>query len=301
MSQPSHPLYRSLLTRLERDLEILPDKPDETPRNTLACLWALAVGRPLALSQADSAVIEDIDEAAQVMLSALVERRLGGTPLAYLTGRQDFMGIVLKSSGAALVPRRETEILARAALAHIDRLGMQSPRIVDLCTGCGNLALAMAVHTPHARIWGSDLSAEAVDLARENAEFIGRTDVTFFVGDLVEPFDNDEFLGTVDVLTCNPPYISSGKVDRLHQEIADHEPRLAFDGGPFGVQIIQRLLKDAPRLLRPGGWLLFELGQGQGDGWKQRLDRLSAFDEVIPYRDENGEVRVLAASVRSGS
>lgn len=293
-----NPLYQSLMARLERDLEILPDKPDETPRNTLDCLWALAAGQPLALSQAGSAVIGDLDEAARTALSALVERRLRGVPLAHLTGRQDFMGIVLRSSEAALVPRRETEILGRAALERIDGMDVASPRVVDLCTGCGNLALAMAVHAPHARVWGSDLSEEAVGLARENAAFIGRTDVTFLVGDLAEPFDNDEFLGAVDVLTCNPPYISSGKVDRLHQEIADHEPRLAFDGGPFGIRIIQRLIKDAPRLLRPGGWLLFELGLGQGDGMKQRLERMDAFEEVIPYPDENGDVRVLAASIR---
>lgn len=301
MSQPVPALYGPLLARLEQDLEILPDKPDETPRNTLACLWAMAAGRPLALSQVNDAVIADLDEAAQALLAALVERRLAGVPLAHLTGRQDFMGLVLKSSEAALVPRRETEILGRAALACIDRAGVESPRIVDLCTGCGNLALTMAVHAPRASVWGSDLSEDAVGLARDNAAFIGRADVTFFAGDLASPFDNDEFLGKIDVLTCNPPYISSAKVDRMHQEISGHEPRLAFDGGPFGVQIIQRLLKDAPRLLRPGGWLAFELGLGQGDALKQRMERMDAFDEVVAYRDENGNVRVLAASTKSAA
>lgn len=290
----NHPLYQSLLTRLERELEILPDKPDETPRNTLDCLWALAAGQPLALSQVGDAVIGEIDETVQSALSALVERRLSGVPLAHLTGRQDFMGMVLKSSEAALVPRRETEILGRAALDKIDAAGA-FPLVVDLCTGCGNLALAMAMHAPHAQIWGSDLSEEAVALARENALFIGRIDVTFLAGDLAEPFDNEEFLGAIDVLTCNPPYISSAKVDKLHQEISEHEPRLAFDGGPFGIRIIQRLIQDAPRLLRPGGWLLFEVGLGQGEPMRQRLERQAQFDQVETYADENGDVRALAA------
>jgi release factor glutamine methyltransferase len=291
----NHPLYLQLLARLEQDLEVLPDKPDETPVSTLDCLWALAAGQPLAVNQVGEAVIGEIDDAAQATLVELVECRLSGVPLAHLTGRQDFMGIILKSSKAALVPRRETEILGRAAVEKIHEARTSIPRVVDLCTGCGNLALAMAVYAPHARVWGSDLCEEAVTLARENAAFIGRPDVTFVAGDLAEPFDNAEFLGSVDVLTCNPPYMSSAKVDRLHQEIAEYEPRLAFDGGPFGLRIIQRLIQDAPRLLKPGGWLLFEVGLGQGEPMKQRLERQPLFDQVEAYTDENGDVRALAA------
>ncbi|WP_018952644.1 peptide chain release factor N(5)-glutamine methyltransferase [Thioalkalivibrio sulfidiphilus] len=293
-----HPLYLQLLARLKQDLQVLPDKPDETPRNTLDCLWALAAGQPLAISQVRDAVIDDLDLEAQATLNALVDKRLAGTPLSHLTGRQDFMGLVLKSSEAALVPRRETEILGRAAIGKLQGLDVEAPWVVDLCTGCGNLALAMAVAAPQARVWGSDLSEEAVALARENTEFVGRPDVSFYAGDLVVPFDNEEFLGRVDLLTCNPPYISSAKVEQMPEEISGHEPHMAFDGGPFGIKIIQRLIQDAPRLLRPGGWLLFEVGLGQGEPMKQRLERNDAFDQVEVFVDDHGDVRALAARRR---
>ena len=285
--------YAQLFARLERELEVLPDKPDETPRNTLDCLWAMARGQPLAVSQVGNAVIGELDTPARTRLDALVDRRLAGVPLAHLTGRQDFMGLVLLASEAALVPRRETELLGRAALERIRGAG-PAPLVLDLCTGSGNLALALAVNAPGACVHGSDLSEEAVLLARENSRFIGRPDVEFHAGDLAEPFDNQIFLGRVAVVTCNPPYISSAKVEAMHPEIAGHEPRLAFDGGPFGIGIIQRLLKEAPGLLRPGGWLLFEVGLGQGEPIRKRLARQPAFDRIVPSIDENGDIRVLA-------
>jgi release factor glutamine methyltransferase len=289
------PLYETLLARIEQELQLLADKPDETSRNTLNCLWALAAGQPLTISQASEAIIGVLNPPAEAHLIGLVERRLSGVPLAHLTGRQDFMGLVLKSSEAALIPRKETEILGRAAMAKIDGLDCAAPVLVDLCTGCGNLALAMAVHAPGARVYGSDLSEEAVAAARENAAFIARPDVTFLRGDLTDPFDNADFLGRVDVLTCNPPYISSGRVDQMPEEIGGHEPRLAFDGGPFGIRLVQRLIKDAPRLLKPGGWLVFEVGLRQGEPMKKRLESQGSFDLVDGYTDDHGNVRALAA------
>lgn len=290
-------LYRQLLANLEQSLTCLPDKPDETPQNTLDCLIALASGQPLALSQLAEAEIGELSDQAVAELQRLVACRLAGVPLAHLTGRQDFMGLALKASKAALVPRRETEILGWAAVAKIRESETDHPLVVDLCTGSGNLALAMAVHAPRARVWGSDLSEEAVALARDNARFIGRPEVNFLVGDLTDPFDHEGFLGRIDVLTCNPPYISSGKVDTMPPEIAGHEPRLAFDGGPFGVRIVQKLVKEAPRLLRPGGWLLFEVGLGQGKALQQRLERHGGFSQVTAYTDNNGEIRALAVAV----
>lgn len=287
-------LYEEMLGCLER-LEILPDKPDETPRNTLDCLYALAARHRLALSQVDSAEQVDFHRVDQEMLRQLVRSRLMGVPLAHLTGRQDFMGLVLLASEAALVPRRETELLGWAALGKIESASAEEPLVVDLCTGSGNLALAMAVHAPQARVWGSDVSPEAVELARANAWFVGLPEVTFVTGDLVEPFEKLDFAGRVDVITCNPPYISSIKVDGMHAEVREHEPRLAFDGGPFGVRVLLRLLKDAPRLLKPGGWLLFEVGLGQGEPMHKRLAGLPVFAEVESIQDANGNIRVLAA------
>jgi len=290
-----NPLYRDLLMRLQLELDVPDCKPNETAKNTLHCLWAKAAGHALSPTQGSSADLLQLPLPRHEELLDLVERRVAGEPLAYLTGRQDFMDVVLLASPAALVPRRETELLGWSALSRVREAGVESPLVIDLCTGCGNLALALAIHEPRARITGSDLSPEAVVLARDNAVFVGRSDVTFVVSDLANEFLHPEFLGKIDILTCNPPYISSAKFTTMHPEISGHEPRLAFDGGPFGIKILQRLLKDAPRLLKPGGWLLFEVGLGQGEPMRKRLSGLPDFDEVEAIADDHGDIRVLAA------
>lgn len=289
------PLYQELMEDLAAGLEVLPDKPDETADRTLACLWATAGGTPLAISQAAQARLPELDQAGRDRLRAMVEQRLGGVPLAHLTGRQDFMGQVLLASPAALVPRKETEILAKAALQLLEGCRPDRPLVVDLCTGGGNVALAIALGAEGATVHGSDISGEAVALARQNASFLGRPDVSFVAGDLAAPFQTEEFLGRVDILTCNPPYISSAKVAAMPREISDHEPPAAFDGGPFGVRIIQRLVQDAPALLKPGGWLVFEVGLGQGEAMRRRLARLARFDAVETFLDGEDAIRVLAA------
>lgn len=287
--------FAGLLLRLQRDLKTLPDKPDETPEATLACLWALAAGVPLALSQADGFRPGLLDGDAEAHLLDLVERRLAGTPLAYLTGRQDFMGRVLLASPAALVPRRETEQLGYAAVERLRALALDDLLVLDVCTGAGNVALGIACHVEHARLFGADLCENAIGLARENARFLGRHDVEFRAGDLLAPFNEAPFYNAVDVLTCNPPYISSTRVDLMPAEISRHEPRLAFDGGPFGIGLIRRFLKEAPNYLKPGGWVLVEVGAGQGVGVARSLAADPRYDETNTYSDAAGEIRVIEA------
>jgi release factor glutamine methyltransferase len=188
--------------------------------------------------------------------------------------------------------------LARAAidLAREVASRQASVRVVDVCTGCGNVALAIAQHVTSAKVFAADLSEDAVALARLNGQHLGLQDrATFSAGDLLTPFDTAEFHQTVDVLTCNPPYISSAKVEQMHGEISRHEPHLAFDGGPFGVKILMRLLQDAPRFVRPGGWLAFEVGLGQGPAMAKRLEKVAGVTEVRPLSDAHGAVRALVA------
>lgn len=288
-------VFVELLQRMQRDLRVLPDKPDETPEVTLSALWALATGTPLALSQLDGFVPAVLDPAAEARLLDLVEQRLAGVPLAHLTGRQDFMGQVLLASPAALVPRRETEQLGYAAVERLRTFAMEDLLVVDVCTGAGNVALGIACHVEHARVFGADLSAEAIELARENARFLGRDDVEFRAGDLLEPFNEAPFHEAVDMLTCNPPYISSTRVEVMPEEISRHEPRLAFDGGPFGIGIVRRFIKEAPSYLKPGGWVLMEIGAGQGAGVAKSLGANPNYDEVNTYADAGGEIRVVEA------
>jgi release factor glutamine methyltransferase len=281
-------------------LTTLPDKPQETVEATLQTLWHLAAGRPLSLEAAlEIDTLPALDAAADRQLQALIEQRAGGVPLAHLTGRQRFMGQDMLAGAAALIPRAETELLGQAALALVQTRLAEVGRatVVDVCTGSGNLALAIAAHAPGAQVHASDLSDDAVELARRNAAHLGVADrVDLRVGDLLEPFDQPAFHGAVDVLICNPPYISSGKVDTMHHEISAFEPRLAFDGGPLGVRILQRLIREAPRFLAPQGWLAFEVGEGQGPAVLRRLDAGGVFVRQRSVRDARGEIRAIIAS-----
>jgi release factor glutamine methyltransferase len=291
-------LFETLLKQLQAQLQVLTDKPEETPVTTLRALWFCAAGDAKSVQAAASGQLPELDNEQTKQLIHFIEERLRGVPLAHITKRQHFMGIELLAGPEALVPRKETEILARAALEllHMVDVEQGSPIVKDICTGAGNLAIAYAVHAPNARVYASDLCPNAVTLAKRNAVYVGVEDrVEIREGDLLAPFDEELFLGTVDLLSCNPPYISSAKVDTMHGEIANHEPRLAFDGGPFGIKILQRLIQEAPRFIKPGGWLAFEIGLGQGPAWMQRLNKHKDFCEVRAVEDDEGNIRVLLA------
>lgn len=281
--------YDSLLREVEAFFKPLPDKPGETPESILEALWK-AVGRVPY-----DAPLPDLDAWGLVELRAMIVRKRAGVPLAYLTGRQLFMGLELLAGPGALIPRHETEIVGRAALAAIRGKSLA----IDVCTGSGNLALAMAFNEPRARVFGADLSEAAVALARRNAEYTklaGR--VEFLAGDLFAPFETPEFLGRCDVISCNPPYIAASKVPNMPQEISDHEPAMAFDGGVFGVSILLRLVKEAPRFLKPGGALCFEVGRGQGPGMMKRLLPLPWVSRVEGHADDAGSIRALVVHAR---
>lgn len=279
----------------------LPDKPEETPEAVVRSLWLSAAGSRASLKKAMQMDLPALDSEAAVRLRQLLERRKSGVPLAHLTERQSFLGLELVAGSGALIPRSETEILGRAALTKISALAQErgSVRVIDVCTGSGNLALSYAHFEPRAVVYAADLSREALDVARKNLRHtrLGRR-VEFRHGDLLAPFDSEDFLGSCDFLSCNPPYIPSAKVPAMDREISGFEPKLAFDGGIYGVSVLTKLLRDAPRFLKPASWLGFEVGLGQGPALARRLGKSPAFAEVEPYRDGAGEIRALLARTR---
>jgi release factor glutamine methyltransferase len=292
-------LFAHLRGRIEVALQTLPDKPEETAESALRCLWHLACGNPMSADAAIEVPLEPLTPEARTLLDRLVEQRMSGVPLAHLSGRQRFMGLELLAGPQALIPRRETELLARAAIDTLRNQILAEQReaaVIDACTGCGNLAVAMAHANPRVKVFASDLSSEAVELARRNVDHLALgAQVELRIGDLLQPFDEPRFHRTVDLITCNPPYISTGKMDSMPSEIIGFEPRLAFDGGALGVRILQRLIREAPRLLRAGGWLLFEVGLGQGPAVMQRMKGAGAYSQIHGVVDHDGQVRAVTA------
>lgn len=295
--------YEVLLSKLVGSLDVLQDKPEESPVNTLRALWYTAVGEPKsALTAGEEGDLPPLSNEQEQKLRLAIEQRLKGVPLAHITGRQQFMGIELLAGPQALIPRKETELLAESSLElmHKNMSSDGELTIIDVCTGNGNLAISHAVHEPRAKVYATDICADAAHLARKNIEFKGLSSrVVVFEGDLLAPFDGAEFINSVDLITCNPPYISSSKIDEMPSEIASHEPRLAFDGGVFGIKILQKLINQAPRYLRTGGWLAFEVGEGQGPAIMQRLNRNKNYKQINSAADVEGEMRVIMAEYRA--
>jgi len=290
--------YGERLTYLKKHLNTVPDKPEETPESTLKALWMLAAGSSRSAERALTATLPELDSEQHNLLDTLIQSRLDGVPLGHITGRQMFMGLELTVSPDALLPRRETEILARGVATIVAELvGDQGSALaVDTCCGSGNVALALAHREPALRVIGVDLSEVAVELAELNAHSLGLDDrIEFRAGDLLTPVL--DLAGQVDLITCNPPYISTANVSAMTDEIAEHEPQMAFDGGPFGIRILNRLVKEAPSVLRPHGLVAFEVGLGQGEPMLARLHKLGFYASIEPFHDASGAVRAIVAKL----
>lgn len=190
-----------------------------------------------------------------------VRRRRAGEPLQYIEGSVQFGPLMLKVDARALIPRPETERLWELATGLI---GDQThPTIVDLCTGSGNLALALKFRFPDARVIGADLSVDAISLAKENAAGLG-LDVEFVVGDLFSALDGS-LRRKIDLVVSNPPYVSSRDWEQLPPEVRDFEPFDALVGGVRGTEVLSAIAAAAQAWLKPGGSVICEIGETQGD------------------------------------
>jgi release factor glutamine methyltransferase len=287
-------IYNERIALLETKLKLLEDKPEETYDSTLRALWFAACGNPQSAELAVKQDLPELNEECTTILDELIQRRINNIPLAHLTNRTNFMGIEMKADKRALIPRKETEILSKSAL----EISLTFPKanVIDVCCGAGNVGVAIAFYNPGARVYVADLSSEAIELAQENIDLLnlnGRVKVMH--SDLFEKFMNDDFFQKVDLVTCNPPYISSFKVSKMNAEIAENEPNLAFDGGMLGIKIIQRLIRETPQLLSPGGWLVFEVGVGQGEMVMNLLIKSGLYCNVDSVSDSQGNIRVVLA------
>lgn len=205
-----------------------------------------------------------------------------------------FLSISLLAGPGVLAPRPETELLGQVGLQLI--ADQKTPLVVDMCCGSGNLGLAIAHERPDARVFLSDLTAETVGLARRNAEHLGLAGrVSVGQGDLFAGVAPLLAGAKADLVVCNPPYISTGKLAGEAAHLLEKEPREAFDGGAYGISIHQRLIADAPIFLRPGGFLAFEFGLGQDRQVALLIRRDGRYEPVQFARDAEGHPRVAWA------
>ncbi len=214
------------------------------------------------------------------VLEAWLCRRERGEPLAWITGSLEFGGRSLHVSPGVYVPRIQSEGLARRAA----RLLSDEGRAVDLCTGAGAIAAHVQYEVPTASVIGVDVDVEAAACARRNG-------VRALVGDLDLPLRPD---GATDVVTAVPPYVPTGDLRLLPSDVQRYEPRAALDGGPDGLDVARRVVAAARRLLRPGGWLLVELGGDQDEVLAREMGPLG-FGELESWRDDDDELKGLAA------
>jgi len=295
LNKSSRSIFNEQLSVLKDKLDILPDKPEESPLSTLCALWHFVLGSHLSVQLAIEHQLDNIPDNKLGQLKSLVQERVNGKPIAYIVGRQNFMGIELITNEGALIPRNETQLLAQVSLDYLEKMPKDKKlNIIDVFTGSGNLPICFAQFYPEANISGADISVEAIRLANENAGFNG-ANVNFLAGDLFEPFTAHEMKGLIDLISGCPPYIIDNNVAEMPDEISQYEPELAFSAGPFGFKFFMRVIKEAPEYLRKGGWLVLEVGLGQGKGIATRFEKSKVFDRVDVHENTEGDIRVVAA------
>jgi release factor glutamine methyltransferase len=236
----------------------------------------------------------------KIDLADLAQKRKEGMPLEYIIKMATFMGLAFYCSSGALIPREETELLAKVTIDLIkERQGIENNLIiVDVGTGCGNIAVSLAMNSEHTKILAVDISQSAIEIAQKNVnKFNLQQRISLFCGDLFSPINDLGYEEKIDVIVCNPPYIPTGSLSKLAPEIIDHEPKVALDAGPFGINFYRRLINDSLSILKPNGILVFEIGVGQEKLVARLLEKKEGYKNIV-FFDDGLNVRVIKA-VRS--
>ena len=239
----------------------------------------------------------EVKEEEKGALEKLVQRRISGEPLQYILGHQEFWSIDFAVDPRVLIPRPETELLVEQSLAILsDKTFKQNPSVLEIGTGSGAIAIALAKEVRNIFLVATDISESAVFLAKKNARSAGVQDKVQFVnGDLFAPLLPSTGGGFFDLILSNPPYIVRRKISTLAKEVKDYEPTIALDGGEDGLVFYRRIIPEASAYLREGGWLLLEVALGQGEDVSELIEEEGRFlkPECIP--DLSGIGRVVKA------
>lgn len=232
---------------------------------------------------------EELDRGVVIRYMVLMKLRNKGEPIQYLAGQCEFYGLPIRISAGVLIPRPETEHLVDQALLLAARF--QAPRIVDVGTGSGCIAIALARHLPDAKITAIDLSSKALIRASESAALNGVSPrIRFLEGDLLAPVAGERF----EIVVSNPPYVPIADRDSLSVEVRDYEPALALFAGEDGLDVYRRLIPAAFGALTPGGYIVLEIGYGQSPAITE-LIKSAGFEQIEFVPDLQGIARVASA------
>jgi release factor glutamine methyltransferase len=274
-------------------------KEVDSPRLATDLLLAHVLGVPRIKLYTDYE--RPLAEQELAQFRALVQRAGEHEPIAYLTGKAHFFNLEFEVTRDVLIPRPDTETLVENVLQLArNQPGFEAPRVLDLCTGSGCIAAAIASRLKNAVVVATELSEKAAEVARKNLEKLGLDQrVTVAQGDLFEPLKTMVDVRPFDLIVANPPYIPSSAIERLDRNVRDYEPLSALDGGADGLAIHRRILHEAPERLMPEGRIFLEIQFDQASAAKSIAGERDGFEEIRVLKDHAGHDRVLTAKRRS--
>lgn len=248
---------------------------------------------------------EEVDPETEEKYMELIRRRAERIPLQHITGVQEFMGYTFKVNPHVLIPRQDTETLVteaaktiqstpREKLSFFEKLkGRKEWDVLDLCCGSGAVGISLAKICSNVKVTATDISAEAVETAEANAEDL-RVKVRFLTGDMFEPVKGRKF----DMIVSNPPYIRTNMISILQEEVKDHEPLNALDGGRDGLDFYRTIVEKAEDFLKPEGFLLVEIGHDQGEDLRKMLKDSGKYSPAVVIKDLPGRDRVVKCKLK---
>jgi release factor glutamine methyltransferase len=277
---------------LDWTADYLARKGDDHPRRSAEWLLSAATG----LSRVQLYAFHDrpLSPEERAALRSAIERRASGEPLQYVTGEMPFRHLVLRVKRGVFIPRPETEVLVDVALEAISSL--DEPLVIDLCTGSGAVAVSLAYEHPGARVLATDVSEHAFEAARQNSLYAGVDErVQLFHGSLFEPVSR-EYLGCMDVVVSNPPYIPTEDVRSLPEEVLAYEPMEALDGGADGLDVARKIASEALEWLKPGGLLAMEVDETRAQAMAEEMQ--DSYECVAVRKDLTGRDRIVVGNKR---
>ncbi len=283
----------TVLGLLNWSTSYLKDNGIENPRLNAELLLALSLH--LSKEGLYAHLHDQVKEGEKGELEKLIQRRISGEPLQYILEHQEFWSIDFKVDRRVLIPRPETELLVEQSLLILSGTSFQRIlSVLEIGTGSGAIAIALAKEMKNIFLVATDISKSALALAMENAKSAGVQDQIEFVnGDLFGPFRPSQERKSFDLVLSNPPYIIRPEIGSLAKEVRDYEPTVALDGGEDGLEFYRHLISQAPFYLREGGWLLLEIGQGQGRLISELIEGGGNFFKTDCILDLSGIERVV--------